>query len=868
MPSCLPDPSITYYDRTSSGDYTCLVDTTVGVQSSTDGMYLMNMSDQASGNVATSSVEACGVMPVVDSIGQQMIGSMNVSDDGGQNDQQRHLQQTRRHDDKSKSQQFQPHEVHKKANHSEIEKRRREKMNSCIKELASMIPICSGMSRKLDKLTVLRLAVQHLKTIKGDMNTPGADSSQARPSFLTDKKIYDLILKVAEGFLFVVSCDRGKILFITESVAKVLNYERGELLGQNLFDILHPKDVAKVKEQLTNCDLLTKKERYVDSKTMLPVSCREVRAGMTSSAKPSSSSTPSSGQTVFSLGARRSFFCRMKTKPSFKVKEEVDTTTNVSRNSKKRKNSLEKKYTVIHCLGYIKSWSSSVTSTSGRNAPKSSTRSEDDDGDSDGCSSFNLSCLVAVAKTLPPFSPPTNHHERQNEEEKTSEKQSNSSTNQPQARPKNVSTQNVQYVTRHAMDGKFVFVDQREVFILGWLPQELLGTSTYEYCHPEDVRNLADSHRLALASKTDITSKPYRYKTKGGSYLYIQTKWTNFKNPFTKEFEFLVARNTCVPDAQGVVDSSSSEIVSETKNVKQEDCHRSPSDEPDAPKGLPCLDEIMHNLQSPKSGPSSNENSIGSNSENRVKKLLSSSRVNLWKIGKQIEEEALDNQRRSTDTSGDSISSPAGGSRSNVSSNASAVAGNLDSWSAGAESTSGSGDFSDRTTHGKDSTSKGGSMDSRTGGGNGSDSGNSSSTYSSNTFYNGSNSNQLSLEQEASLMLLSSASSLASQARNHAVQSQSHSASTSNSSSPGLLINCPSSDPLLTSSAAVDLATSSIGTGSSSNVEPTSSSCVELPSSSGIDDAAMALVLSLLESDAGFEGGSEQDFNGIQWPSF
>ncbi|XP_052825550.1 basic helix-loop-helix ARNT-like protein 1 isoform X3 [Octopus bimaculoides] len=416
-------------------------------------------------------------------------------------------------------------------NHSEIEKRRRDKMNSYITELSAMIPMCNAMNRKLDKLTVLRMAVQHMKALRG-ANRTHTEVSQ-KPAFLSDDEVKHLILGAADGFLFVVSCDRGKILYVSQSVKRTLNFSQSDLIGQSLFDILHPRDIGKIKEQLSSSDL-TPRERYIDAKTMLPVRTELPQ-------KP----------TQLCSGARRSFFCRMKcvnksadvVPSAVKVEKDVE-----AEHSHKKRKSDRKNFCIIHCTGYLKSWPPTRMDIGGE---------DEVENDNELC---NLSCLVAVGRTLPAFSP----------------------YNLPESGA--IHMRPTEYVSRHSIDGKFTYIDHRATVILGYLPQELLGTSVYEYYHQDDISHMADIHRKVLQTKDKLETHIFQFKAKDGTFLHLWSKCFSFRNPWTKEVEYIVTTNTVVPmpkvtssnqtaesseqmQVDAAVESTSSNKVEETQSA-------------------------------------------------------------------------------------------------------------------------------------------------------------------------------------------------------------------------------------------------------------------------------------------------------------
>ncbi|KAM3614242.1 uncharacterized protein V6R79_011643 [Siganus canaliculatus] len=375
-------------------------------------------------------------------------------------------------------------------NHSEIERRRRNKMTAYITELSDMVPTCSALARKPDKLTILRMAVSHMKSLRGSGNT-NADGSY-KPSFLTDQELKHLILEAADGFLFVVSCETGRIVYVSDSLTPVLNHSQSEWLGSSLYDQLHPDDMEKLREQLSTAEN-NNTGRMLDLKTGTVK-----KEGQQSSAR-------------MSMGARRSFICRMRcgTCPVEPLSmNRLNFLRNRNRNGLGTAKEGEPQYVVVHCTGYIKSW------------PPAGVSLTDDEADNTQGSRY---CLVAIGRLQV--------------------------TCCPGDTDLNSISVPVEFISRHNCQGMFTFIDHRCVAAVGYQPKELLGKNILELAHPEDQGLLRDSFQQVVKLKGQVLSVMFRFRCKSREWIWMRTSSFTFQNPFSEEIEYIICTNVNVKNS-------------------------------------------------------------------------------------------------------------------------------------------------------------------------------------------------------------------------------------------------------------------------------------------------------------------------------
>ncbi|XP_017353870.1 period circadian protein homolog 3 isoform X1 [Cebus imitator] len=101
------------------------------------------------------------------------------------------------------------------------------------------------------------------------------------------------------------------------------------------------------------------------------------------------------------------------------------------------------------------------------------------------------------------------------------------------------------FTTTHTPGCVFLEVDERAVPLLGYLPQDLIGTSILSYLHPEDRSLMVAIHQKVLkyAGHPPFEHSPIRFCTQNGDYIILDSSWSSFVNPWTRKVSFVIGRH-------------------------------------------------------------------------------------------------------------------------------------------------------------------------------------------------------------------------------------------------------------------------------------------------------------------------------------
>ncbi|XP_051956980.1 period circadian protein homolog 3 [Xyrauchen texanus] len=101
------------------------------------------------------------------------------------------------------------------------------------------------------------------------------------------------------------------------------------------------------------------------------------------------------------------------------------------------------------------------------------------------------------------------------------------------------------FSTTHSPGCVFLEVDDRAVPLLGYLPQDLIGTSVLTCLHPDDRHLMLSMHRkiLKYAGKPPFEHSPIRFRCQNGDYITLDSSWSSFINPWSRKVAFIIGRH-------------------------------------------------------------------------------------------------------------------------------------------------------------------------------------------------------------------------------------------------------------------------------------------------------------------------------------
>ncbi|XP_068959230.1 aryl hydrocarbon receptor-like [Petaurus breviceps papuanus] len=190
-------------------------------------------------------------------------------------------------------------------------KRHRERLNSELECLASLLPFPNEVISSLDKLSILRLTVSYLRTqsfFQVTRNSRCAKEWSTSHSHDGDRSWRctgtivpegKLLLQALNGFVLVVTSE-GLIFYSSHTIQDYLGFHQTDVLHQSVFELIHTEDQPEFRRNL--CWRLTSSPKPESDQC----------SGETTSSPSGSSDMPDELPPENSALLERSFVCRFR----------------------------------------------------------------------------------------------------------------------------------------------------------------------------------------------------------------------------------------------------------------------------------------------------------------------------------------------------------------------------------------------------------------------------------------------------------------------------------------------------------------------------------------------------------------------------
>ncbi|CAK6966868.1 period circadian protein homolog 2 isoform X4 [Scomber scombrus] len=100
------------------------------------------------------------------------------------------------------------------------------------------------------------------------------------------------------------------------------------------------------------------------------------------------------------------------------------------------------------------------------------------------------------------------------------------------------------FTTTHTPSCVFQDVDERAVPLLGYLPQDLIGTPILLHMHPNDRPIMLAIHSKILQyAGQPFDHSSIRFCARNGEYIILDTSWSSFVNPWSRKVSFIIGRH-------------------------------------------------------------------------------------------------------------------------------------------------------------------------------------------------------------------------------------------------------------------------------------------------------------------------------------